>query len=248
MNDRQHEKEGKQQVDILLKEYETVRADIQQTIGRAKAHVRHFQIVLGAIVGLFAVVVRRDTDIADNIIFWIFVMYSITTIVAYLVFDMVEIQYGIEIGGARCGVLEEILNKRFGEALLVWETEIATKLFDPRERIKGVFPPAAFLTTFEVILILIAIFSVPGYFFYEFWDKAGSTARAFVILNVVYSAIVVGMFSWSVLSVTTLTKKGTRERILGAIKKINAEKFDKHDLPIAENKPRRSTGHQSHST
>jgi|ERR1043166_5506294 hypothetical protein len=232
MNDTPSDKEAKQPIDILLKEYETVRVDIQQTIGRAKAHTRHFQIVLGAVVALFTVVIRKDTDIANSMLFWLFVMYSLTTIVAYLVFDMVEIQYGIEIGGARCGVLEEMINKRLKEALLVWETELAAKLFNPGEQIKrGILHPSFFLTFFQIALIAMAVFSVPAYFYYTFWSQAGETERILVIANLVYSGTVIVCFLSSLLSVLLLAKKRTRAGFVAAVKRVNRDNFENRNRP-----------------
>jgi hypothetical protein len=245
MTDTQ-QKEGKQPLDILLKEYETVRVDIQQTIGRAKAHVRHFQIVLGAVVALFTVVIRKDTEIASNMLFWLFVMYSITTIVAYLVFDMVEIQYGIEIGGARCGVLEEMINKRLKEALLVWETELAAKLFDPGEQIKGgILHPSFFLTFFQIVLIAMAVFSVPAYFYHTFWAEAGGTERKLVVTNLIYSGAVIIFFFSSLLSVLFFAKQRTRSRFITAVKDVNEHTFGITEPPIREPKRSESVKEQS---
>jgi hypothetical protein len=231
------ELKDEQKIDILMKEYGSVRDDIQQTINRAKAHIRHFQIVLTAIIALFAVVIRKDTDIATSIAFWIFVMYSITTIVSYVVFDMVEIQYGIQIGGARCGVLEEMVNKRANEALLVWETEMADRLFDPFSPIPGVLHPSFFLTTYQIIVIGMAMFSVPAYFIYAFWDHAPLLARYLVWINIAYSIISFVVFSWSLSTVLIFVRKGTRVWLINSIKQVNKDKFSKDLSPVVELPP-----------
>jgi len=110
-----------EKAEILMKKYGLLRDEVTTLISIYKTHVRHFLTILTAILVLLGYLIGKQQPI-HSWVFWLAVSFFTTTAISYVVFDVLQSLFSINVLGARLSVIEEKINSLAGERLLQWET------------------------------------------------------------------------------------------------------------------------------
>jgi hypothetical protein len=174
MNETEHKTDqrlsAKDKANLLMQKYSLLRAEVLVAMGNYKSQVGYFQFFLTAIIALIPFSIR-DGIIVNSRMFWIIVMYAITTMITYVVFAVLESLYQMIALNARLTSLEERINELAEERLLLWETTLSGAFFGGAfAPVKGVWHPDYFLSIYVALLVLAGLFITPVYAGYKFWD------------------------------------------------------------------------------
>jgi hypothetical protein len=126
------------QVDILMKEYATMREEILLHFKNAKLHLKHFQAYVAASFAIasylfFSADAGRVTAITNaigiaepDLVF--FVVFALNIVSYYFAFDILDSYFCIYLAGARAANIECQINGITNQKLLIWESEFQSKV------------------------------------------------------------------------------------------------------------------------
>jgi hypothetical protein len=197
----------KDEIDILMREYLALRAEILEFVRYYRAHARYAGVFLGVVVALVSFAAKSDGGLAlaHSRLFVFAIGIGITTAVTYFAFDALEAQYAMFAVGSRAATLEDEINNRAGKRLLIWESILSDRYWwMPKHNeqywwqwespLQGVKYPSKFLVLYMLLFLLLALFVVPTYSAYAFWFNPRYTAHVWATplltsINFVYSII-----------------------------------------------------------
>jgi|GEM_PF-6013366 len=162
----------KEKIDLLMAKYSILRQETIASINNYKSHVKYFQIIVGIIIAFVGVSTEKGGQFTflNNITFWIFAMFVATTVVSYVALDVVQSIYSMMAINARLTVLEEMINTLANERLLAWESELSSLFHGGFTPAPGLIQPGALLIAYEVLLIIVGLFSIPIFISINFWN------------------------------------------------------------------------------
>lgn len=115
----------------------------------------------------------------------------ITTAVSYVALDVVQSIYSMMAINARLTVLEEMINTLANERLLAWESVLSSMFHGSFAPERGLIQPGALLIGYEVVLIIVGLFTIPIFIWINFWNLLVNDiwVTAYLIEGVVYSLV-----------------------------------------------------------
>lgn len=208
-------------VDLLFRYYQLLKQDLLLQTGSFKNHVRNSQIAGGALVAILPFMITRAPISQDNKWLWIIVMVTITTVIYYLIFDVMEAVFAIRALEGFLSFLEKRMNKTLGTHKLIWQSAVAEKLWPPSKKQLGFTPPMIGLLMYELFLVAGATLLLPGYVYVEVWLLPDQTplSRIGLLLLALYSG---GSAAW-----TFFLWRAVESRVRKKVQVMTGEKFDK---------------------
>lgn len=179
-----------EQIDLLMKMHAALRGDILLQIGSLKNHVRNSQIIL-AVFGSAALGLMKSSTFAlanDTKYYWIFFMVLVTTVTYYLLYDVFDSVFSINVVAELLAALERRVNKMAKADILMWD-RITESLYGSAHPFGGVLQPLWMVSIYQIIgLFMITIF-LPLFVYYQAWMKSdgGICISFWVVLCSLYS-------------------------------------------------------------
>jgi hypothetical protein len=180
-------------IDIRMKKYAILKSDQNMQATGFKNHVRNSQVVALVMIGLFGLMLKGNGfAVNDNTEpAWIFVALMISFIAFYLFHDTLESSFSVQALAERIASLEREINALCRHDVLIWESKIAPKLWNPIHVAKGIWHPIYCMMAYEIVLMIGVAIGLPGFVFYQVWILPKSTIYTKAIL-IVLSAVVLG--------------------------------------------------------
>jgi hypothetical protein len=190
--------------DLAMREYLSLRTEIIFHISSYKSHTRYLTVSLTLIVGFLSLVLRNGLiSILPHHPFVLFVLsLAITTVVAYLAFDVLESLYALLAVASRAASLEHKINELAEHFLLAWEEKLSPAFWSGQA---GAWPPSVLVGVYVLIMMFLGVGVVPSYSVITFWNDSTLSApwgpylpaiswvRIVIVLEIAYiiSALVV---------------------------------------------------------
>jgi hypothetical protein len=197
-------------IHVLMTKYSVLRQETITYITTYKAHVKYFQVFVGAIIAFIGISDKLAIGgIWNGQMFWIGAMVFTTTVVSYLVFDVIESIYSMMAVSVRLALLEEMINVLANERLLAWESSLSRYFHTKFLPAKGVLQPNYFLSFYEFILVLIALSAVPIFVYCRFWHNSMEQHQLFRMLFVggcIYTFVSLMLMAYSALCAALLIR------------------------------------------
>jgi hypothetical protein len=179
------------EIDILMKEYATLRDEILFHFKEAKLPAKYLQIfVPGAIVIIYYVMfgisdesLKRAAPLVTRTQMLIWILPIMNFISFYFAFDIVDSYYCIFLAGGRLRKTEERINELLHRPILVWEAFQAKD-----EIIRGISRTCISVIQMAIVLLL-SLGPLLAYFGY-LWPQATSREKVALLFE---SALSVGM-------------------------------------------------------
>jgi hypothetical protein len=186
-------KADQQSLDLLFRYYNLLRQDLLTQASGVKNHFRNSQAIAGMYLAAISVLVNVKTYSVSNetLYLWLFGIWAITTIIYYLIYDIIESLFAVRALEQYLSFLEQRINSMIGFDRLTWQSTIAARLWSSSPRQIGFVPPMYGLTFYEIGLMFGATLAVPGYVYYLAWVVSGhnTLARLLLIALALYSVI-----------------------------------------------------------
>jgi hypothetical protein len=180
-------------VSLLFRYYEILKQDLLLQTGSFKNHVRNSQIIGGALIAIITFLANGHIYgvTQDNVLIWIVVTVTFTTVTYYLVFDVLEAIFAVRALEECLSFLEDRLNGILGTNRLVWQSGVAQDLWPSSAQNLGFIPPMRGLEVYETILVLGATVFLPGWVYYQAWNVVDnvSPVRPVLLLLEIYSVV-----------------------------------------------------------
>jgi hypothetical protein len=212
----------KEHIDIFLRQYEILKQDMLQQMGAVKNHVRNSQIIGGALLAILSsLLTTKSYSISqDNVYLWILLMFGLTTISYYLIYDVLESVFAVKSLEAYLSSLESRINTKFGENAFIWQSKIADRLWPLTDSIKDVLPPLQYLSFYELILMVSATVVLPIYVYIAAWRTSQSSD--FLLGVLIFSAL------YSIISafVTIRVWLGVNQRLRARVREMVDSQWD----------------------
>jgi hypothetical protein len=191
------------EINILVQQYLAVRSELGEFVRHYRAHVNYTAVALTAAVGLISYVASADNEgfilLTDDHVFLFITGIVVTTILAYFVFHALEAQYAMFAVASHAAILEDMINQKAGEALVIWETKLGGRFWwdnpsahfwwSAQSPLKDIEYPSKFLVGYMTFLIFLALFSTPSYSTFVFWYNHDYQLLGWIlcVLNWIYS-------------------------------------------------------------
>jgi hypothetical protein len=198
-----------EQASVLLHEYDALRTEIVSLIGFYKAHVRNFQILIGALLGILGFALAHAASIAggsdgwltptaQNWRLWLGLAVAIPVATGYMVLDIVESAYSLILVSTHLAGVERAVNRIAGTELLTWESKVSPdfwKSFVPRSRVLN---PNWLLAGFQTALFLGVNFAMSEWILDQLLGAKANLHVANLSLLVWWTRIGAGMVTVTV--------------------------------------------------
>jgi hypothetical protein len=182
------------EVNILMQNYGQVRQELMFYMSNYKSNVKYLNYVLVAVVAIVSISMKDNTGFAlfRSRLFWIMSGFSLTTIVGYVSYDLLESQYALKALASRAAVLEEIINRLIGKNWLIWESHLSPQFFSIKRTIKGISNPSVGLLVHWAIFVIGGLFTPTILMYLKFWDNPAYTEQ-----NLCFKIVMALLFAYS---------------------------------------------------
>jgi hypothetical protein len=185
------------QIDILMKEYASMKEEAMFHFRNAKLHLKHFQALVAAVLviawytlfvadsaRLNAVVKVIGITNSDLILYTVFALDFISY---YFSFDILDSYFCMFLAGARLANIEEQINATWGRRLMIWESKFQSQPV-------SIFGASRItITAYQILLVFIVSLCAP---LYCYWRLRGSNDLSYPCI--LYFAVAFGVlaFCW----------------------------------------------------
>jgi hypothetical protein len=210
-------------IDILLKKYGMLKAEIHLQISSFKNHVRNVQIILTLLLSgtLYVVVDPKFKFADDTALVWLAGTFGLISLVCYLVYDNADPLYQISVISERLKTLEEEINRLAGKSVLIWETQLSERFNDRPKPLPGVLHPIWLLQLYVTFLIAFVIIIIPCAICVSLWASPLTTyvgwKHAFIVVNFGYAIGSAGVLIWAARGLTMKLRREARKVIKATI-------------------------------
>ena len=193
-NQRNELDDPKSTFDVLFRYYSLLKTDLLAQSGGFKNHVRNAQIVLTVLLTGLTLVIKQ-TDLAlsnDNKFVWLFVMFFVTTLIYYLVFDVLESAFAMRALEECLSILERRMNWLLGRETLNWQSRVANLLWPATIKTLKRISPLRYLKWYEIFLALVPAMLLPGYVYYIVWSQYSQDSllvKSIVAILIMYTLV-----------------------------------------------------------
>lgn len=196
---KHHNEKRPDTLDLLFRYYQTLKQDLLLQTGGFKNHVRNSQIAVTAVLTLLGFMATSTSfSISDQSKWgWVGVGFAVTTIIYYLIYDVLEAVFAIRALEECLSFLEIRMNRFLGANRLIWQSAVAENLWPSTTKKLGFLPPIRCLEFYEMLLVSGATLLLPGYIYYQVWLlSADNCSLRFILFGLaLYSAASAG---WTV--------------------------------------------------
>jgi hypothetical protein len=180
----------KETIDLLMRKYTVMYSALLMRATSYTSHVRNSQIVATLIVGTAALAFNVQSLQLTNGTkkWWALLTLVAISVIYYIWYDTLDAHFAVVSHSARIKSLETQINKVAGRELLIWETVIAPKLWQPAHPFKGLRPfkgvihPVRLMLLYQAFLMLIVAVAFPLYIYYLAWNFPETSLRFKVFL------------------------------------------------------------------
>ena len=183
-------------IEILMKEYATLREEILFHFKEAKLPAKYLQIFIAgsAVVGYYLLfhvdAGTLSTGLGINVTtrgLFIWFLFAMNFVSYYFVFDILDSYFCIFLAAARIINIEEQINNRLGMPLLVWESK-----FQLEDAVRFGTSRAT-ITRIQITIIFLVSFALPVALYVWLWFSSTCAQK---ILQVITTTICAAMFGW----------------------------------------------------
>lgn len=210
-----------QRLELLMKMHAALRQDVLLQVGSLKNHVRNTQFVLSIFVTATLASLNSPNFALtnDTKYYWIFVMILITTVTYYLLYDVFDSGFSINVVGEVLGSLERRVNKIAEEELLMWDC-VTERLYGSPFSLRGVLQPLWMVGIYQVIAISMVTVALPCFVYWLAWSRSNGGIEILVTaaLGASYSIISAVVASYAAIGISVHLRGRAREFIDGAWK------------------------------
>lgn len=199
-----------------MKTHAALRQDVLLQVGALKHHVRNTQIILSifvtATLGSLNTVNFALTN--DTKYYWIFFMILVTTVTYYLLYDVFDSGFSINVVGEVLGSLERRINKIAGDEVIMWDS-ITERFYGDPYPLRGVLQPLWLIGIYQVIAIFMVTVVLPCSVYLLAWSKStgGTVILVTVVLSASYSIISAAVAIYAAIGISVHLRSRAREFI-----------------------------------
>jgi hypothetical protein len=181
----------KKKLDLLMQQYSLLRSEVLLQISSIKNHTKYTQIAFAAMASLVSVMLSTNILGASYDIkyergyLWLFIIFFISTIIYYLLYALFESVYTMHFLNAHMSSVEKKINKLVDESVLIWESEVASKIIALPVPVKGVLSPHMMMSFHPAVAIFLATVIFPIVVCYKLWFASPSGDTCFLALVLV---------------------------------------------------------------
>jgi len=176
-----------ERLDLLMKTHAALRQDVLLQVGSLKHHVRNTQIILSIFVTATLASLNTSnfalTD--DTKYYWIFFMILVTTVTYYLLYDVFDSGFSINVVSEVLASLERRVNKIAEDEVIMWDS-ITERLYGAPYPLKGVLQPLWMIGVYQMIAIFMVTVVLPCFVYWLAWSR--SNGKMPILITVVLSA------------------------------------------------------------
>jgi len=179
--------------DLLMREYTQFRQEINLHIGYMKNHVRNSQIfITSALTIVYYLSTTKDYALSEqNQYLWIAISLTTTTITYYLLYDIIESFFSVQVLSELTSSIESQINSIIGTKVIIYESSIAQKLWPHVMPFNGVLQPNWVMGFYPSISIFAITIVFPLFIYYSIWKmtNSGWVLPSILLLCGLYSVI-----------------------------------------------------------
>ena len=190
-----------------------MRQEVLLQVGSLKNHVRNTQIILSVFVTATLYSLNTPTfALTDGTkYYWIFFMILVTTVIYYLLYDVLDSGFSINVAGEVLGSLERRVNKVAGEQVIKWDS-ITEQLYGSPHALKGVIQPLWLIGFYQLVAISMVTVILPCVIYWLAWSESNGGTRILitVVLSTSYSVISAGLAIYTAFGISVHLRRRAR--------------------------------------
>ncbi|HEV2560718.1 MAG TPA: hypothetical protein VGT78_01130 [Rhizomicrobium sp.] len=163
---------------LLMQKYGLLKQEVSLHGQNYEHHINYLQFSVAGLVAALVFLFGTGASQFGNAlgiplkdVFAIFA-FLITTVSFLLTFKVLETSYRLVLVATRMSIIEDSINKRLGEKILVWESLLAEK-FSTTEGALHLKNPSVFMALYHIVLITSAAVLLPTYLYVLAWNGKG---------------------------------------------------------------------------
>jgi hypothetical protein len=160
------------EISLLEKSYSALRQEILLQIGSIKNHIKNSQLLITGMISVVIFLLNTEAyHLKESTAYlWVSLMLLATTITYYLLYAIVESIYTMNALGEYLSSVESRMNKKLGQKIAIWESDVVPQLMGSIRPFKGVLQPLWMMNLYPPIVIFFVTVAAPFYvYFWKIW-------------------------------------------------------------------------------
>jgi len=197
---------------MLMEQYKLRCQEMLVMVPLNRTHVRNFQIIAGAILGGTAFALSRPDSLPTDENWWLWLAFAgfLPVVATYLMLDILNIMYIMQMVAEGIASIECRLNRRLGRELFTWERRISQQFFERRSPIPRVVNPGWYIGVFGMTIYTLLTLVVPGVAITSIWRTSSSLRASGFVHVLIALCSLVAIACWVVVSHIALRLNGMR--------------------------------------